>query len=195
MRTPISYLLVHVLLLISRSCALDVSWLPSDADGDGPLRLSTRYRDNLRKLCTLLRSKRPPPELEEKRELLTKMCRRLASDDANAGTGSSSSSGGGFGFGGGRGAGKAVVAGLLGLGASYYAWTNRRDLVRQARRWLQDVVGPAARRRGAGLGGGDGAAAAAAAAGAAHDALIREARLRRFAAAEAAPPAAIDKLD
>jgi hypothetical protein len=41
---------------------LDVSWIPSDADGDGPLPLSSSYRQSLRKLCSLYGDKsRPMP--------------------------------------------------------------------------------------------------------------------------------------
>ena len=108
-------LFIHSILL-SISYALDVSWIPTNPD-DGPLPLSTKYRDNLRKLCMLLKSPRPPPELQEKRLSLQKMCKRLASDDANVKSSSSIVMGGSKSM---------IIVGLIGFGLSYYAWENRR---------------------------------------------------------------------
>ena len=103
-------------ILVPLSRALDVSWIPTNPE-DGPLPLSTKYRDNLRKLCTMLKSSRPPPELLEKRVSLQKMCKRLASDDANVKSSSNIIMGGSKSM---------IIVGLIGLGVSYYAWENRR---------------------------------------------------------------------
>ena len=77
-----------LLLLLVCASALDVSWLPADAEG--PLPLSASYRAKLRTLCSM---KSLPPELaNSKRRTLRTMCSKLAADDANV---AGSPSGGG----------------------------------------------------------------------------------------------------
>mmetsp|Transcript_33778 Transcript_33778/g.34415 ORF Transcript_33778/g.34415 Transcript_33778/m.34415 type:complete len:175 (+) Transcript_33778:267-791(+) len=72
-----------ILALASLVVSFDVSWTP--ADSDGPLPLSEKYRESLRKICLLIREKQPlPPHLESKRSSLRKQCKRLAEDDALA---------------------------------------------------------------------------------------------------------------
>ena len=66
--------------------AMDVSFIPSDPDG--PLPLSSSYRDSLRKLCDIMDKKRPiPPELEAKKAVMKKLCVRLKKDDKNVAAG------------------------------------------------------------------------------------------------------------
>ena len=79
-RHPLAVLVIVLLSRLLRSAvAFDVSWIPSDPDG--PLPQSTRYRETLERLCVLIKDNaRLPPELQAKREVLTKMCRRLEDD-------------------------------------------------------------------------------------------------------------------
>ena len=56
----ISFVLLLIAATVRLAVGLDVSWLPSDADGDGPLPLSSSYRENLRKLCTVFADKAKP---------------------------------------------------------------------------------------------------------------------------------------
>jgi hypothetical protein len=81
--------LVALLAVAAPSSALDVSWIPADLDGDGPLPLSAAYRSKLRSLCEFVADPQAaqPPELKAKHAVLRKMCRRLASDDAVGGNG------------------------------------------------------------------------------------------------------------
>mmetsp|Transcript_26193 Transcript_26193/g.37555 ORF Transcript_26193/g.37555 Transcript_26193/m.37555 type:complete len:173 (-) Transcript_26193:1943-2461(-) len=76
---------LHIIVLLSSVAhAIDVSWIPVDGDGDGPLPLSKNYRDKLRKLCVIIKGPRPPPELAETSKrgvVLRKMCNRLEKDD------------------------------------------------------------------------------------------------------------------
>ena len=84
----ISAVLVLLLSLMwSRALCFDVSWIP--ADPEGPLPLSKRYRDSLRRLCALVDSSEAvplPPEVEEIKPRLVRICARLRADDAAAGT-------------------------------------------------------------------------------------------------------------
>ena len=173
-----------LLLLVLQSCmnallALDVSWIPSDPN-DGPLPLSTNYRNNLRKLCKLMKAPKPPPELLAKAAALEKMCRRLESDDRNV----ASSSGGSILTANLR---SVVLVGLAGIGISYYAWHKRRMIVRTVRSWLKPLFSTATKRYR--LGGDDDMPDI----GNNNDQMLREARLKRFAV-DADPPI-IEKLD
>jgi len=61
---------------------MNVDWLPNDENA--PLPLSSSYRANLRKLCTLLSSgKELHPNLQQKKKILKKMCAKLERDDNN----------------------------------------------------------------------------------------------------------------
>ena len=68
--------------------------IPRDPDA-AALPLSSSYRDTLRPLCELLDKKgtKLPPDVEQKRETIRKLCSKLAADDAvsNAWYGPSSS--------------------------------------------------------------------------------------------------------
>ena len=60
--------------------SMDVSWIPSEANG--PLPLSENYRSSLRTLCSMLQNgKQLSSELELKRPVLKIMCQRLKEDD------------------------------------------------------------------------------------------------------------------
>ena len=82
---------VHVLVLVSLCLvtslqhivqAMDVSFIPSDPDG--PLPLSSNYRESLRKLCDIMDKNKPiPPELEAKKAVMKRLCVRLKKDDKN----------------------------------------------------------------------------------------------------------------
>lgn len=77
--------LVLCFLVLLSTCgfsrALDVSFIPNDENA--PLPLSQKYRESLRKLCKLLNGNpcSLPPEIEEKRNVLSKICVKLAKDD------------------------------------------------------------------------------------------------------------------
>lgn len=101
---------------------LDVSWIPTDPDG--PLPLSAKYRDSLRKLCGLMRSGNPlPAELSNRKRSLIKMCRKLDSGDDNI-----ASVYGGldrFNF---SSIKKVLIAGFVGLGCKFLIWDKRREI-------------------------------------------------------------------
>jgi hypothetical protein len=79
----ISCFVTIVLLFLSSIQALDVSFIPNDT-GDPSIPLSANYRDRLRKLCKLLTLNQPlPKEINEKKEILEKMCFKLSLDDQN----------------------------------------------------------------------------------------------------------------
>jgi hypothetical protein len=116
-----------ILLFFAAASSLDVSFLPNDENA--PLPLSQKYRESLRKLCSLYQegTNKMPPELLEKRAILAKMCQKLAKDDANIGSAEQSifkkpvlSL-------------KTLMFSLLGVGGGYVMWNNRR--------WLGSTVG------------------------------------------------------
>jgi len=80
-------LFVVVLLLNSNCCklsaeALEASWIGNDENE--PLPQSAKYRANLRRICSLMRSGgKLPKSYAEKRPLLEKMCSKLQKDDDN----------------------------------------------------------------------------------------------------------------
>lgn len=83
-RVGLLVLALLALLLSQGALALDVSWIP--ADPDGPLPLSTKYRAALKQLCTIMEtSSKVPPELEAKKEVMKKLCRRLREDESLVG--------------------------------------------------------------------------------------------------------------
>jgi hypothetical protein len=104
--------------------ALDVSFIPNDENA--PLPLSTRYRDSLRKLCTILdnhirNQSKLPIELYEKKKVLIKMCQKLAKDDANIDSSVSSIFDSVFNDQSRRG----VLIAIATIGGSYILWNNR----------------------------------------------------------------------
>lgn len=105
-----------IFLLIVCSVAMDVSFIPNDENA--PLPLSTKYRDSLRKLCDLLResANNLPAEMQTKKHVLNKMCKKLQADDNNI-----SSAGGTLVN---QNMGKVLVA-ILAVGGGYYAWQNK----------------------------------------------------------------------
>jgi hypothetical protein len=109
-------------LCIKITVSLDVSWIPTDPDG--PLPLSARYRDSLRKLCTLIESGQSlPSELTQKRHTLNKMCVKLKSGDNNI-----KSASGIFNIFSVSSISRVAIAGIVGAGCKYILWDNRRDL-------------------------------------------------------------------
>lgn len=105
-----------VIILLSFGCALDVSFIPNDENA--PLPLSHKYRESLRKLCSLVRGGgRLPEELQEKRAVLEKMCAKLAKDDDNI----ESAEVGGLS----KWDLKTIAFTLLGVGSGYAMWNNR----------------------------------------------------------------------
>jgi hypothetical protein len=76
--------LIFLILWVSSSRALDVSWIPSDPDG--PLPQSTAYRTALRQLCSRIASgSRLPDEINAKIDTLNKLCVKLKSSDSSYG--------------------------------------------------------------------------------------------------------------
>ena len=76
--------LLCVALFAATAAAFDVSWIP--ADPDGPLPLSKAYRENLKRLCDVVRTVKPlPPSIMEKLPVIEKLCAQLA---ASSGSGS-----------------------------------------------------------------------------------------------------------
>ena len=64
--------------------ATNVDWIPNDPDAALPL--SADYRKSLRSLCTLITNgSKLPADIMNKKEVLTKMCKKLAADDAIGG--------------------------------------------------------------------------------------------------------------
>jgi hypothetical protein len=73
--------LFFILFFISSSYALDVSWLPTNPDAFD-LPLSTKYRDNLRRLCVLVNKKgKIHPDIEGKKDVIIQMCVKLNKDE------------------------------------------------------------------------------------------------------------------
>jgi hypothetical protein len=69
-----------LIFLFGIASSLDVSWLPSDADG--PLPLSTNYRKALGKLCVMISSgQKLPPEMNSKLHIIKKLCEKLESSN------------------------------------------------------------------------------------------------------------------
>ena len=90
-RMQISFVLLCFLLFLSHSLGFKLDWLPSSADG--PLPLSSSYRNKLRRLCQQIEGRVQEgrslaPEIEDKREVIDKMCAKLLSDDENIEMGS-----------------------------------------------------------------------------------------------------------
>jgi hypothetical protein len=179
-RTPsVAAMIVRVITLVIALAlcvqALDVSFIPNDENA--PLPLSAKYRESLAKLCKLLDVKgaRLPAELQEKRNVLEKMCQKLSKDNANIVASKASS----WDM-------KTVAVTLFSLGGGYLLWNNRR--------WIKSKFTATRNRIGTDQVSYAGAAPVQepiqqAARGAAPDAQLqqqrileaREARLQRFA--------------
>jgi hypothetical protein len=112
-------LFVFFVLVVLAVQALDVSFIPNDENA--PLPLSAKYRESLKKLCQLLNVKgaKLPVELEEKKDVLEKMCRKLAKDDANIGSAEGMERYV-------RWSAQSVALSLLGIGGGYLLWNNRQ---------------------------------------------------------------------
>ena len=67
--------------LFATAAAFDVSWIP--ADPDGPLPLSKAYRENLKRLCDVVRTVKPlPPSIVAKLPVIEKLCAKLEASAA-----------------------------------------------------------------------------------------------------------------
>ena len=134
-------MLVNVFLFLCFAClklttSLDVSWIPSDPDG--PLPLSAKYRDSLRKLCTLLNSgDKLPFELQQKRPTLVKMCKKLKSGDNNIASAAYNA----FDFSSLSYFKKVVIAGIVSVGGGWVLWDKRRDIKRSLTAYLKKATG------------------------------------------------------
>lgn len=128
MQHKISIVLLFFLVL-RLSLSFDVSFIPNDENS--PLPLSQKYRDSLRKLCSLLKtgSGKLPPELTEKKATLEKMCAKLAKDDSNISS-SNLPTFPKFNF-------RALAFSLLGVGGGYIVWNNRHWIGNNAKKILQ----------------------------------------------------------
>ena len=68
--------------LFATAAAFDVSWIP--ADPDGPLPLSKAYRENLKRLCDVVRTVKPlPPSIVAKLPVIEKLCAKLEASSSN----------------------------------------------------------------------------------------------------------------
>lgn len=85
MKSLFSLIVISIILILKiyYNNALDVSFIPNDENA--PLPLSKKYRDSLRKLCILLANNESklPYELQQKKVVLKKMCKKLSIDDKN----------------------------------------------------------------------------------------------------------------
>lgn len=70
-----------LLFAVQSSLAIELNWLP--ADPDGPLPLSSKYRKSLQSLCKLIKSGSTlSSDVEEKRDVLVKLCAKLDAAEA-----------------------------------------------------------------------------------------------------------------
>lgn len=98
---------------LSSVLSLDASWIPSDPDG--PLPLSSAYRESLRKLCDLLDKGQPlPTEIEKKKKVIAKLCKRLEADKIIGDSDKPITI--------------TAVATVLGFGGATFLWWNRRSI-------------------------------------------------------------------
>ena len=74
--------LLWVAALFATAAAFDVSWIP--ADPDGPLPLSKAYRENLKRLCDVVRTVKPlPPSIVAKLPVIEKLCAKLEASSSS----------------------------------------------------------------------------------------------------------------
>ena len=74
--------LLCVALFAATVAAFDVSWIP--ADPDGPLPLSKAYRENLKRLCDVVRTVKPlPPSIVAKLPVIEKLCAKLEASSSS----------------------------------------------------------------------------------------------------------------
>ena len=68
--------------LFATAAAFDVSWIP--AAPDGPLPLSKAYRENLKRLCDVVRTVKPlPPSIVAKLPVIEKLCAKLEASSSS----------------------------------------------------------------------------------------------------------------
>ena len=116
------FLLLCFVCSLNTAVALDVSWIPTDPDG--PLPLSAKYRESLRKLCSLMKSGNPlPAELNQKKNVLDKMCQKLRAGDSNIASVDKFRNM--FSVASVRGV---VIAGFVSLGCKYFIWDKRHGI-------------------------------------------------------------------
>ena len=132
MRFFLYHIFIFGLSFLQLVTPLDVSWIPSDPDG--PLPLSVKYRDSLRKLCTLLDSGSTlPSEIQDKRSILIKMCKKLRSGDNNIASAADFTTLTSF--------KKVLITGVLGIGGSLILWDKRRQIGRTITTILKRITG------------------------------------------------------
>jgi hypothetical protein len=156
---------VMILMLIAFTSALDVSFIPNDENA--PLPLSAKYRESLRRLCTILKSgSKLPPELIHKKKVLKSMCAKLDKDDRNIAAGAvrlgdlwkSKHL-------------QKLFYGIISIFGGYFIWANRLVVFEVIRK----VFARGKKQYGRRLGDGDGEEII-------DMQVAREARLKRFAA-------------
>ena len=77
--------LLCIALVATTAAAFDVSWIP--ADPDGPLPLSKAYRENLKRLCDVVRTVKPlPPSIVAKLPVIEKLCAKLEASSGASGS-------------------------------------------------------------------------------------------------------------
>lgn len=87
----IVFLVFFVFVKFPNILSLDVHWIPSDPHG--PLPLSSKYRQELEKLCQLIHHKKSlPKEIQNKKETIINLCQKLKESNSSLGEDSYSSS-------------------------------------------------------------------------------------------------------
>ena len=120
------------LLCLQFVTSLDVSWIPSDPDG--PLPLSAKYRNSLRKLCALIDNGTTlPPAVQAKKPTLIKMCKKLRTGDSNIASALNFTTLTNF--------SKVLITGILGIGGTFLLWDRRRLVGKTLRNILKAING------------------------------------------------------
>eukprot|EP01038_Epipyxis_sp_PR26KG_P005451 gene5451-7545_t len=126
------YLLFIFCFIVINVSSLDVSFIPNDENA--PLPLSTKYRDSLRKLCDLLKTKADlPAEVMEKRGVLNKMCKKLAKDDNNIN--------GSFSVPWNSSTIKQLIYTIIGVGSGYLCYTHRIWIISTFKLFMKKIIG------------------------------------------------------
>ena len=126
-----------LLLILLFSClqfvtSLDVSWIPTDPDG--PLPLSAKYRNSLRKLCVLIDNGATlPSAVLAKKPTLVKMCKKLRSGDSNIASALNFTTLTNF--------NKVLITGIIGIGGTLLIWDRRRQIGKYIRKLLKTING------------------------------------------------------
>ena len=116
----------RVALLLVATSAFDLTWLPADAEADGPLPLSKNYRQKLGEACSMLRKKDAPQSIVRKRHILASMCRRLEAD-ASVGGSYDEGSSGGYEVGSGGAVDPRLMATVMLLGGAFFLFGRRQN--------------------------------------------------------------------